>query len=67
MPQEEGIAIKLLRKVLTLFQEKYQRCALEERLAEDYDTIAEWDLEGNSLILQEENRLLIRFEETGQE
>ncbi len=46
---------------------KCQILDLEQHLAQDYNMIAPWILEGDSRVLAEENRLLRRFEESGRE
>jgi len=59
--------VKVLRAFMGLFVKKCKEYALEERLALDYDSIAQWDLNGDALVSHEENLLLQQFEKSGRE
>ncbi|WP_366922592.1 hypothetical protein MFMK1_003059 [Metallumcola ferriviriculae] len=47
--------------------ENYSKKGLEAQSAADDDLAIPWVLEGDSLVLAEENRLLLKFEDTGRE
>lgn len=55
------------KKLFKKAGEKRHTRLVEAKLAQQYDLVSPWILEGDSLVLQEENLLLCRFEETGRE